>query len=415
MSTQTFRGVIDTTLRDGQQSPLLFDSGTFRFSREDKEQIFRSLVEIGVRYFEFFSPAVSKIESEDYLYLRQLGRTLTSEKIHYFAHCRCHKDDISLAVEQGFDGLNLYIGINDLARKHSHGLSREDILTLVEDLIKQTRKEHPDLYIRFSVEDCFRTELSDIYEVYDRIAPLVNALGMPDTVGIATPELVRERVLALRSRYPNILLECHFHNDRGFSLINAVAAVQAGASFIDTSVWGLAERSGITSITALLLNLYLIDPDYTKSYNLKLAYPVNVTMGSILQWHVPHTEPVSVTNRTHIAGVHQKAVLNEKRVYEGVSLELFGVTAHELLLGPLSGWNLIHYYLREILYAPVSREQSKEITRIFKERVGQIDRGSQPEAVLMQIIDELRIPRLPPPPAEAPSRIENLEVSQTQP
>jgi homocitrate synthase len=77
----------------------------------------------------------------------------------------------------------------------------------------------------------------------------VATLGIPDTVGIATPDTIATLMYVLRQRYPNSALEGHFHNDYGFSLVNATTAVMLGMEYIDTSVWGLAERSGITSAT----------------------------------------------------------------------------------------------------------------------------------------------------------------------
>ena len=65
---------------------------------------------------------------------------------------------------------------------------------------------------------------------------------------------------------------------------------------------------------------------------------------------VPPNEPVSLTNRTHAAGVHQGAVLRNTAAYEAHPLDLFGVNESEILLGPLSGWNIIHYFLKEIRY-----------------------------------------------------------------
>lgn len=408
----TFRGVIDTTLRDGQQSPLLFDSHKYRFHVEDKIMIFESLVRLGVRHFEFFSPVVSKAEFADVQTLQKHAKTITTDRISFLAHCRCHETDIRTALDAGFDGLNLYIGINELARQHSHGFSMNRILAMVTELLERTRQEHPDTYIRFSIEDCFRTPLEDMYEVYDLVATFVDTLGMPDTVGSATPDQVKKIITALKTRYPDTALECHFHNDRGFALINALTAVQAGAEYIDTSVWGLAERSGITSVTGLLLNLFEENPEYVTQYNLALAYPVNVTMASILNWHVPYTEPVSLTNRTHTAGVHQKAVLSNKEVYENHQLDLFGVSTNQMLLEPLSGWNLIHYYLNEIAGVQVDPETTKEITHEFKQRVHLMGQKTTPEAVLRLIVAERNLTSRVTPP-EALPRIENLNSSES--
>ena len=58
---------------------------------------------------------------------------------------------------------------------------------------------------------------------------------------------------------------------------------------------------------------------------------------------------ISLTNRTHTAGVHQGAVLQDSSAYEAHPLDVFGVSEQDILLGPLSGWNVVHYFLKEII------------------------------------------------------------------
>ncbi|MCR4329385.1 MAG: LeuA family protein [Candidatus Roizmanbacteria bacterium] len=400
-----FKGVIDTTLRDGQQSPLMFDTFTYRFGLDDKIKIVDGLLALGVQNIEFFSPVVSETEGKDFAVLRQRIKS-NNPNVQLLAHCRTHPTDIEKALNAGFDGLNLYMGVSQEAQHHSHGLAISDIAQRVRDTIEPLRRANPNLYIRFSGEDCFRTELKDIYKVYDGVSDLVNTFGMPDTVGIATPELVRKRVNALRKRYPDIALECHFHNDRGYSLMNAVTAVLCGASYIDTSVWGLAERSGITSVTGLLFNLFQEDPTLCDGYNIEVCYPLNALMATMLGMQVPYTEPVSLTNRTHTAGVHTKAVLNSAGTYEAMDLARFGVTTNQLLLGPLSGWNLIYYYLREIKGYELSKEEAQQISSDFKNQAGRIDRSRSPELVLMDVIAPYQLSKIPT--QDMTGRIENL-------
>jgi homocitrate synthase len=400
-----FKGVIDTTLRDGQQSPLLFDTHTYRFDVESKMSILKGLTELGVKDIEFFSPVVSETEGADFAVLKDFVKSEHPD-VRLLAHCRTHPDDIDAALKAGFDGLNLYMGVSPEAQAHNHGLLMPEIVRRVRGTIESIRKTHPDLYVRFSGEDCFRTGLDDVYNVYDEVADSVNTFGMPDTVGIAKPDTVRSRIHALKERYPNVDLECHFHNDRGYSLINSVTAVLNGASYIDTSVWGLAERSGITSVTGLLFNLFQEDPAFCKDFNLEVCYPLNALMGSILNMQVPSTEPVSVTNRTHTAGVHTNAVLKSSSAYEAMDLTRFGVTKNQLLLGPLSGWNLIHYYLREFHNYDLTKDQAREITSHFKKQSGRINRNQNPESILLEIVEDYPIQKVPT--EDLSGRIENI-------
>jgi homocitrate synthase len=404
-----FKGFIDTTLREGQQSPLLFDARKYRFNLEDKKSIIKGLIKIGVRYFEFFSPIVNNSEERDFMELKEYIKSLTKDRVYLIAHCRCHHDDIDNAIKAGFNGLNLYMSVSKIAQKYNYKKDYKELKDSIRKTIIETREKYPDIYLRFSTEDAFRTEIEDMFEIYDEISSYVNTLGMPDTVGIATPEDVALRVRQLKERYPDNNIECHFHNDRGYSLINAMIAIKNGAEFVDTSIWGLGERSGITSITGLLFNLYSEDRVIIDNYNINLSYPLNIEMGSILKLQVPYNEPVSLTNRTHIAGVHQKAVINNKISYEGVKLEKFGVDKNHILLGPLSGWHSIYYYLNEILDYEVSEKEAKLIRESFKNRLEDMKKSGAPVKTLDKIANEFGLNKRMVPAKEKNRRVEIIE------
>jgi homocitrate synthase len=225
---------------------------------------------------------------------------------------------------------------------------------------------------------------------------------------VATPSEVKKRIKLLKKRYPKNYLECHFHNDRGYALINTLTAIENGAEFVDTSIWGLGERSGIASLTGVLLNLYYLDPKIAQNYRLELCYPLNVLLGSILKMQVPATEPISLTNRTHIAGVHQDAVLKNKARYEAHPLERFGVTSRQLLLGPLTGWHHIYYYLKEIKNLKIDEETAKEITKIFKNKVAK-ETKKKPEEVLEEITKKYSLAKVELPPEYEKKRVEKLD------
>ncbi|RME50379.1 MAG: pyruvate carboxyltransferase [Caldilineae bacterium] len=406
--------IIDTTLREGSQTSLLHDHYKYFFDRTDKEEIVRALIIYGVKFIELFSPVVSPREKEDFAAIKAVRDSLITQKGYTFllAHARCHPADVEAAIEAGCDGLNLYLGTSEASRHYSHGHSLERIVARARPLLEEIRRHHPHLILRFSGEDAFRTSLDDLFFVYDRLAPLVDRLGMPDTVGVATPDSVRERVQALRQRYPDTPLEGHFHDDRGFALPNALTAVKAGMRYLNTTLLGIGERSGITSMTALLFNLY-IDRQYDllEGYHLRASYPINVMMADKLKKLVPSKEPVSLTNRTHTAGVHQKAVLKHAATYEAHPLDLFGVTESEILLGPLSGWNIIHYYLAEIKGYTLGEGMARKIAAAFKERIYTIQPDQSPGALLIDLAEnEFGLRRL-----SAPERFKNAIVQNMAP
>lgn len=382
--------IVDTTLREGQQTSLLHDHYKYFFNRTDKEEILRALIIYGVKFVELFAPIVSPQEYEDFLALREVRDSLITQKGYTFllAHVRCHPRDVESAIAAGADGLNMYIGTSEPSRQYNHGHNIDAILAKAVPLVEEVRRNHPHLILRFSGEDAFRTRIDDLFRVYDAVVSYVDRLGMPDTVGVATPAVVVQRLAAMRQRYLHMEFEGHFHDDRGYALYNALDAVKYGMRYMNTTILGIGERSGITSMTALLFNLYLDRYfDQLEGYHLRGSYPINILTADKLKKLVPSKEPVSLTNRTHTAGVHQSAVLNHAETYEAHPLDLFGVSEREILLGPLSGWNLIHYFLKEIRYYRIDEVTAKEITAVFKARVYQKTVSLSPEQVLVDIAE----------------------------
>ncbi len=195
--------IVDTTLREGQQTSLLHDHHKYFFTRADKEEILRALIIYGVKFVELFAPVVSPQERDDWRALRDARDSLITQKGYTFllSHVRCHPRDVESAMEAGADGLNFYIGTSAESRHYNHGNDLDSIIGMSAPLIEEVRRNYPHLVLRFSGEDAFRTRLEDLCRVYDAVAPHVDRLGMPDTVGVATPAAVaRRRPISRRSR-----------------------------------------------------------------------------------------------------------------------------------------------------------------------------------------------------------------------
>src|SRR5205823_4396702 len=70
--------------------------------------------------------------------------------------------------------------------------------------------------------------------VLERLAAAGPAeISLADTIGVAVPTDVAERVAVAREAAPGVPLRCHFHNTRNTGLANAVAAVDAGVAALD--------------------------------------------------------------------------------------------------------------------------------------------------------------------------------------
>ncbi|KAG7420854.1 hypothetical protein LZL87_005246 [Fusarium oxysporum] len=231
--------IIDTTLREGEQ----FINGNY--DTETKLKIARALDAIGVEYIEVTSPAASPQSKLDCAAICKLGL-----KAKVLCHIRCNMDDARTAVETGVDGINMCIGTSTQLMEHSHGKDLDWIAAKAKEVIEFTQAH--GIEVRFSGEDSFRSDFSEILKLYSLMDRLgAHRVGIADTVGGATPREVFDKISTLKQMV-GCDIETHFHNDTGCAVANAYTAIEAGATHIDTTVLGIGERNGITSLSKLL-------------------------------------------------------------------------------------------------------------------------------------------------------------------
>ena len=146
--------------------------------------------------------------------------------------------------------------------KHSHGKDLAYIAAQAKVVIEYV-KAHK-LEVRFSGEDSFRTDFEEILKLYSIVDGLgVDRVGIADTVGSATSREVYNKIAHLR-KVVSCDIETHFHNDTGCAVANAYCALEAGATHIDTTVLGIGERNGITSLSGLMKCLIVAGHHYIK-------------------------------------------------------------------------------------------------------------------------------------------------------
>ena len=256
--------IIESTLREGEQFANAF------FDRETKIKIAKALDEFGVEYIELTSPAASPESRADCEAICKLGL-----KAKILTHVRCHMDDARIAVETGVDGLDVVIGTSSYLREFSHGKDMDYIIKTATEVIAYIKSK--GLEVRFSSEDSFRSDLVDLLNLYKTVDKLgVNRVGIADTVGCADPRQVYELVRTLRG-VVSCDIETHFHNDTGCAIANAYAALEAGATHVDTSVLGIGERNGITPLGGFVARMYTADREGVKAkYNLEKLRDIEV-------------------------------------------------------------------------------------------------------------------------------------------
>jgi homocitrate synthase len=346
--------LIDTTLREGEQ----FAGACFRL--EDKLEIARRLDQFGVDYVELTSPVSSAQSRRDLERIAGLGL-----RAKVLTHVRCHADDARVAIESGAQGIDLVIGTSSLLRRYSHGKSIEQILEMAIEVIGLVASH--GLEVRFSGEDSFRSDLAELLWLY-RAADAAGAhrVGIADTVGIADPLGVYDLVRTVRS-VVRCDIEFHGHNDTGCAVANAYAALQAGATHVDTTVLGIGERNGITSLGAFVARLYVADPaSVRRRFDLASLRELERCVAQRVGVEVPFNNPVTgLCAFTHKAGIHTKAMLREPTTYEVLDPLDFGLERSIDVAHRLTGWNAVRHRARE-LSIPLDEGEARELTARIK-------------------------------------------------
>ncbi len=351
--------ILDSTLREGEQF-----AGAF-FSHEQRLTIARMLDAVGVALIEIPSPIVSS-ETRDLAWeLCALGL-----RARVVAHVRCVEADVQAALDTPVFGLNLFYGTSIELRTYSHGRRIEQIRADAVPLIRRVRAA--GRYARFSAEDAFRSDLVDVLTIFDAVVEAgAQRIGLPDTVGIASPRQVEELVRLCAARYPQVGIEFHGHNDTGCAIANTSAAFEAGADCLDSSVLGIGERNGIASLSGLVAQLYTHYPQLLASYDLTRLVPLDQYVAECLHVAIPFNTPITALSAfTHRAGVHTKAVLCNPRSYEVLDPADFGLSRHIDAGSRFAGRHAIAHRA-SALGLQLNSVETADLTQAIKERAEQ--------------------------------------------
>ena len=333
--------IIESTLREGEQ----FARGNFK--SDDKIEIARALDAFGAEFIELTTPMVSKQTAADIRKIVGLGL-----KAKLLTHVRCHMEDVQRAADTGVDGLDLLFGTSSFLREFSHGKNIAQIIESAQTVIGWLKTNHPNLELRFSAEDTFRSEEADLMAVYKAVSDLgVHRVGLADTVGVATPRQVYTLVREVRKViHAECGIEFHGHNDTGCAVSNAYEAIEAGATHIDTTILGIGERNGITPLGGLLARMFTFDPQgLIEKYNLEMLPELDNMIARMVGLPIPWNNYLTGEFAyNHKAGMHLKAIYLNPGAYEAIPPQVFGVGRTIQVGSKVTGKHAIAYKAREL-------------------------------------------------------------------
>jgi len=341
---------VDTTLRDGEQTPGV------SLTPNQKFEIAVKLADIGLNVIEVGSAAASEGEREAIRLISDAG--LGAEICTYV---RALEQDIDLAADYGADSVHLVIPVSDLHISKKMRKTREQVATMAYHAVEHAKGR--GLLVELSGEDASRADQSFVRELFtEGVNCGAERLCFCDTVGLLTPEKVVQFIPPIAEIAP---LSIHCHDDLGFALANTIAALKTGATCAHVTVNGLGERAGNTPLEELVMSLEILygyDTGIKKEEIYHLASLVSRLTGVPLPVNKAIVGEMAFT---HESGIHAHGVMREPTTYESIKPEMIG-RKRRIVLGKHSGSASVEAALNEMNYH-TDESQVKEIIKRIKE------------------------------------------------
>lgn len=352
---------LDETLRDGIQSPSVVDPAI-----DDKLRIVDLANDLGIDTMDIGLPGAGKRAVED---VTTIAEHIRDAKLRVKASCaaRTHQNDIQAIIDISQSvGIEIevlcFIGSSPI-RQYAEDWDLPRMLKLSADAIDLARKYN--LPVAYVTEDTTRSRPDVLTKLFtNAVEHGASRLILCDTVGHATPDGIKNLLKFTRNMLdgigrPDVGLDWHGHNDRGFGVVNSIFAIEYGADRIHGTALGIGERVGNAALDQILLNLKLLgelpEHDLTK---LVLWCKV-VSQATRVPIHPQYPLAGSDAFRT-ATGVHAAAIIKAEkkghewladRIYSGVPAGMFG-KEQQIEVGHYSGESNVVYWLKKRGYEP---------------------------------------------------------------
>jgi isopropylmalate/homocitrate/citramalate synthase len=328
--------IIDTTLRDGEQSPGVW------FTPEEKLELAALLAGAGVAVLDAGFPASSPREIE---LLQEMRRRQLPIRIG--ATARTTKGDVLAVAESRADDIFLFFPMSDLRIRQTLGVDRDRAREMLRTAAVEAAGR--GLAVTIVFEDASRSDPALLMRAISDVIKQVSVRRVipADSVGCAVPGTMARLVETLLQHLPpETAVSAHTHNDFGLATANTLSAVMAGASSVTCTVNGIGERAGnadLAELVASFEHLLGVEHGVNPLHLGKLSAEVARMSGL----HMSPTKPVTGANVfRHESGVHVDAILKEQRSYEHLPASWVG-RRHEFILGKNSGKSLVRQIIVE--------------------------------------------------------------------
>ena len=351
--------IMDTTLRDGEQT-----SGV-SFSVSEKLTIAKLLLEeLGVDRIEVASARVSEGEFKAVKAITDWARQnsyLNKVEVLTFVD---GGESIKWMLEAGAQVQNLLTkgSLNHLTHQlkktpKQHFSEIQQVINMAKDNGIQTNVYLEDWSNGMRNSEDYVIEFLDFL----RTQP-IQAVLLPDTLGVLTPAETFEFISKLRLKYPEMQLDFHAHNDYDLSVANVMQAVKAGADGLHLTVNGMGERAGNAPMASVIAVLRDFMPEVEVGIHESSLNKVSKLVETFSGFQIPVNKPVVGANVfTQTAGIHADGDNKNNLYFNDLLPERFG-RKRKYALGKSSGKANIKKNLED-LGLQLNDEEIKRVTQ----------------------------------------------------
>lgn len=171
---------------------------------------------------------------------------------------------------------------------------------------------------------------------------------LPDTLGVLTPSESALYIKEIRSKYPDMHIDFHAHNDYDLGVANVLEAIKAGANGIHLTLNGMGERAGNAPLASVVAVINDFLPEIEILVNEKSLYSVSRLVETFSGFRIPVNKPVLGENVfTQTAGIHADGDNKHNLYFNDLMPERFG-RKRQYALGKTSGKANIQKNLQEL-------------------------------------------------------------------
>lgn len=365
--------IYDTTIREGSQCPGI------SFSVPDKLRLAAELDDAGVAYIEGGMPETNP--KEDEFYRKIAGYPFKNAKFVPFgatarAGIRAQDDPLLRALsEMPFDTVCIYGKSDIFTVDNVLRISAEDNLRIIADSVRFLKDSGKEVI--FDCEGFFSGWMRDAKYAKQCVSAALGAgagtVVLCDTTGVSDPlktcEILSDIKALVYSIRPGAILGVHMHNDCGMADANTVVAALNGADLVNTTLFGIGERTGNADYFTVVPNLQVrYGKNCVPEQSVRTITAMSYRAAELINIKKRSDAPFVGRNAfAHKAGTHINAVLKAPESFEPIDPSEVG-GERRLLASEISGRSGIQDIVRRICGIALEPELNEQILNTLKQR-----------------------------------------------